>query len=89
MARRRRKSRRRGLWLILAIVLVAAGFLTRRIVAPRVMHYLAYRPPEHRSSYEQPAFPAQARPAPLPTEHLTESDRRGLHEVIKGKAGNR
>jgi hypothetical protein len=88
MARRRRKARRRGRWLILAVALVAAGFLTRRIVAPRMIRYLTHRPLQHRSSYEQPDPAAQADPA-IPSEHLTESDRRALTETIKRKSGER
>ena len=47
MAKRKRKRRARSTLLILAIVLLIAGFIIRRTLVPQVLHYLAYRPGEN------------------------------------------
>jgi hypothetical protein len=45
--RRRRRSRskrkRPSLILIVALAVLAAGFITRRVLAPRAMHFLTHR----------------------------------------------
>jgi hypothetical protein len=82
MAKRRRKKRRRGEWLmIVAIALLIAGFLARRVMMPSAARYLAHY--------------AQDNPAAAPSsevsndngsgEHLSDSDRRALDEVIRRK----
>jgi len=69
VARRRRKRRSAKLILWAIVIFVAAGFLARRILAPRAIYYLTHRPPQHSSdlSVGQAAPPideSQARPAP-------------------------
>ncbi len=44
--RRRRKRRRPSLVLLVLLGLLIAGFLARRVMMPRAMHYLSYRPSE-------------------------------------------
>jgi hypothetical protein len=51
------------------------GFLTKRIMIPSAVHYIAYRAPD------QP----QANP-PAASEQLTPADQRQLDEIIKRKA---
>ncbi len=123
MARRKRKSRARRapLWMLLALALLIAGFLTRRMLVPRALHYLGYRPPGEASgaasSLPAPAaessialkpadapVPAVSRPgaaagnaarvedaparqpAARTSERITESDRRALEAVLRGKS---
>lgn len=99
--RRRRRSRakrkRPSLILIAALLVLAAGFITRRMLAPRAMHFLTHRsatlPPEpaiagHPESGQsaQPLQPAQ----PLNDgtgERLTDSDRRALDQVVRQRSG--
>ena len=47
MARRKRKRNRKvvRVWVVVAIALLIAGFLARRMMMPRAMHYLTYRSP--------------------------------------------
>jgi hypothetical protein len=93
MAKRRRRKRGKGAsWLmIVAIALLIAGFMARRLMMPPAARYLA-----HRAEDEAPAPPhsegPQAENAPPPHsadngsgEHLNDSDRRALDEVIRRK----
>lgn len=93
MAKRRRrrsraKRRRPSLILILALLVLAAGFITRRVLAPRAMHFLT-----HRSATSAPAPAMAAAPRPdKPAvdgsgEHLTDSDRRALDQVVRQRSG--
>jgi len=61
-----------GLWLLAMLIL---GFLTKRIMIPSAVHYIAYRAPDQ----------AQANP-PASSEQLTPADQRQLDEIIKRKA---
>jgi hypothetical protein len=91
MARRRRKQRARGFFIIVVIVLIVAGFLTRRLMMPRATHYMTYRTPDSsepaNSGNRSAADNARASRPAAPAEHLTDSDRRALDEVIKRKTG--
>lgn len=93
MAKRRRRKRSKGVsWLmIVAIALLIAGFMARRLMMPPVARYLA-----HRAEDEAPAPPQSgasgADNAPVAQsndngsgEHLNDSDRRALDEVIRRK----
>src|SRR6266403_499101 len=44
----KKKPRRRspGILLLVALVVLILGFLTRRIMLPSAVHYLAHRPPD-------------------------------------------
>jgi hypothetical protein len=97
MAKRRRRRRLRSkrkrpsLILIVALLVLAAGFLTRRVLAPRAMHFLTHRsaapPPEpSMAGVPRPVQPAQ--PASDGTgENLTNSDRRALGQVVRERSG--
>ncbi len=94
MAKRRRRRRSRvkrkrpSLILIAALLVLAAGFLTRRVLAPRAMYFLT-----HRSAALPPApsMAGEPRPAQPVTdgtgENLTNSDRRALDQVVRERSG--
>jgi hypothetical protein len=104
MARRRRrrsrsKRKRPSLILIVALVVLAAGFITRRVLAPRAMHFLTHRsatfPPPTATVVEEHSnqdHSNQLTP-PGPTaidgvgERLTNSDRRALDQVVRQRSG--
>lgn len=107
VAKRKRKQRGRRTLLIIAIVVLIAGFIIRRTLVPQVLHYLAYRPGENPntpagtaspseqvSSQPAPAAPSAAavatpaarRTTPAPSEHLTESDRQQLEDILKRRS---
>jgi hypothetical protein len=78
MAKKRKKRRGRGpgFLLLVAIIVLIAGFVVRRTLMPKAIHYLAYRPPVH---------PVIA-PAAMPSEDLSASDRQQLDDTLKSKA---
>jgi len=83
--RRRRGNRKRpSLILIVALIVLASGFLTRRILAPRAMHFLTHRsgpPPQH-------TVVGQPQPAAVGAdENLTGSDRHALDQVVRQRSG--
>lgn len=83
--RRRSKKRRRrrpGLILIAMMALLAAGFVTRRVLVPRAMHFLTHR---SAASAKRSAF-AHGQPANAPGEMLTNSERRALDRVVRERS---
>jgi hypothetical protein len=94
MAKRRRRRRSRGkrkrpsLILIVALLVLAAGFLTRRMLAPRAMYFLTHR---SATTTPEPSMAGEFRPARSPTdgtgENLTDSDRRTLDQVVRERSG--
>lgn len=87
--RRRRRSRgkrkRLSLILIVALLVLAAGFITRRVLAPRAMHFLTHRSPAPPSQPSMAGEPQQA--ASGTGENLTDSDRRALDQVVRQRSG--
>jgi hypothetical protein len=92
MAKRRRRRRSRSkrirpsLILIVALAVLIAGFLTRRVLAPRAMYFLT-----HRSATPPPSIVGEP-PSTLPPgdgtgENLTDSDRRVLDQVVRERSG--
>lgn len=87
MAKRRRRRGKRhkrpSLILIAVLVLLAAGFVTRRVLAPRAMHFLTHRD-------APPAPPAAAGRQhllpPAPSEALTDSERRALDQIVRERS---
>jgi uncharacterized membrane protein len=78
--RRRRKRVKPRVLLVVGLALLIAGFLFRRMMVPRAMHYLIHRPSDHAGSEVTPA------PASGAGEHLTPEDRRNLDQLLKEKA---
>ncbi|MFZ0660425.1 MAG: hypothetical protein WAM05_17030 [Candidatus Binataceae bacterium] len=76
MAKKRKKRRGPKILLLIAIAVLIAGFVVRRTLMPKAIHYLAYRPPDN---------PAIA-PAAMPSEDLSASDRKQLDDTLKNKA---
>jgi hypothetical protein len=60
-----------GLALLAALIL---GFLTKRVMIPSAVHYIAYRPPDHPNADN------------TTSEQLTPSDRSKLDTIIKEKS---
>jgi hypothetical protein len=97
MAKRRRRRRSRvkrkrpSLILIVALLVLAAGFLTRRVLAPRAMHFLTHRsatlPPESSMAGEPPPVEPAQPVADGSGENLTNSDRRVLDQVVRERCG--
>ncbi len=92
MAKRRRRTRGKRAWLLMAaIALLIAGFMARRLMMPGAARYLTHRaeeyPPSAPQSGESEADRAPAAPANDhgSGEHLSDSDRRALDEVIRRK----
>jgi hypothetical protein len=93
MAKRRRRSRvkrkRPSLILIVALLVLAAGFITRRVLAPRAMHFLTHRsatlPPKTAIAGDRdPVRPSNDDGT---SERLTDSDRRALDQLVRQRSG--
>jgi hypothetical protein len=82
-----------GFVMIVVIALLIAGFLARRLMMPGATHYLTHRAPEYpaqapETRRSQPDYTNASKPNDQhPSEHLTDSDRRALDEVIRRKSG--
>ena len=88
----KKKPRRRspGILFLVALMVLILGFLTRRIMLPSAVHYLAHRPPDEprrSGEVEVPATNDDASNAGANRdENLSTGDRRQLNEIIKQKA---
>ncbi len=85
--RRQRRSKRRkrpNLFLIAVLALLAAGFLTRRMLAPRALHFLTHRSASPSSEHKLLGQGPPARQAP--GEALTESERRTLDQIVRERS---
>jgi hypothetical protein len=93
MAKRRRRKRSKAGWLmIVAIAVVIAGFMARRLLMLGAARYLSHRAPDY------PAAGPQSDGTDNPPgahssdngsgEHLSDRDRRALDEVIRRKTGS-
>jgi len=91
MAKRRKRKRARVSWLMLvALALLVAGFLARRMMMPRAVRYLAHYSHEDPAAAPQDDSNREAAQAAHSGdqgsgEHLSDSDRRALDEVIRRK----
>jgi len=71
--------------VILLLLVVVAGFVTRRMLAPRAMHFLT-----HRSAATAPALggeSSRSNPAYGTDGNLTDSDRHALDRIVREKSG--
>ena len=85
MAKRRRRKRGKVRWLMLvAIALLIAGFMARRLMMPGAARELTHHSPDYSEPSPQNGDAPIARDNP-PREHLSDSDRRALDEVIRRK----
>ena len=73
--------RRLGIFGLVALAVMILGFLTKRIMIPSAVHYIAYRPPDQPQGVGDPNPAANSDT----TEDLTPSDRRHLDAIIKHK----
>jgi len=76
------------LLLLAVIVVIVAGFLTRRILVPRAHYLLTHRaPPRAAERHDDPqgANAQQPQPPDTPREELSDSDRRHLNDLINRK----
>ena len=90
--RRRRRSRnkrkRPSLILIVALAVLAAGFITRRVLAPRAMHFLTHRSAAPLSEPATAGAPMAGHSAEDGAgETLTNSDRRALDQLVRQRSG--
>jgi hypothetical protein len=76
--------------MIVAIALMIAGFMARRLMMPPAVRYL--EPRAENPAAPPPSNGANSEPAPVAHsdhngsgEHLSDSDRRALDEVIRRK----
>ena len=69
--------------MIVAIAVLIAGFLARRMMMPGAAHYLAHQSRESDSTDTSTARSNDNGSG----EHLSDSDRRALDEVIRRKTG--
>jgi len=66
VAKRKRKRRSGRRLILIAIVLLIAGFIVRRTMLPQFLHYLAYRPPENPSpAVREEPIPEEPRSRPV------------------------
>jgi hypothetical protein len=75
-----------GLALLAALIL---GFLTKRVMIPSAVHYIAYRPPDQPPAMREASPPAASEgdnDARDSSENLTPRDRRELDAIIKRKS---
>jgi hypothetical protein len=91
--RRRRRSRakrkRPSLILIVALLVLAAGFITRRVLAPRAMHFLTHRSATTLPGSAMGTEPRTGQPfnGDGTSERLTDSDRHALDQLVRQKSG--
>jgi hypothetical protein len=80
-AKKKPKRRPLGFFFLVALMTLIMGFLTRRMMLPSAVHYLAHRPAdESRRSSDLESRPTNE------DENLSTGDRRQLNEIIKQKA---
>ncbi len=98
MAKKRRRrggGKRRGaprLLLLVLLGLVIAGFLTRRMLMPRALHFLTHRPAPTAvapatgaSDIGAQGVAPRNQPGDPSDEKLTDSDRRQFNDLINNK----
>ena len=88
-AKKKPGRRSPGILLLVALMVLILGFLTRRIMLPSAVHYLAHRPPDEprrSGEVESPLTNDDASNAGANRdENLSTGDRRQLNEIIKQK----
>jgi hypothetical protein len=89
-AKKKPIRRQPGILLLIALAVVILGFLTRRMMLPSAVHYLAHRPPDEPRRSGEVQSPATSDDATNAganrDESLSNGDRRQLNEIIRRKA---
>ncbi len=88
VARRRRRKKRPvkpRVVLAIGLALLIAGFLFRRMMVPRAMHYLTHRPPDRSRTDIAPAPGAVASSSDTSGigENLSPGDREALGRILR------
>jgi len=84
--------------MILAIAVVIAGFMARRLLMPGAARYLSHRTPDYPAAAPQSDGQSNGTDSDNPSaahtsdngsgEHLSDRDRHELDEVIRRKTGS-
>jgi uncharacterized membrane protein len=70
--------------LAIGLALLIAGFLFRRMMVPRAMHYLTHRGPDRSSDYAPAPTAAASSSQPAGSgENLSPDDRRVLDQILR------
>jgi hypothetical protein len=87
MAKRSRRKRGRFSWLLfVAVALLIAGFMARRLMMPGAARQLTHSAPDYSAASPQnDDAPGAHDNDRAPREHLSDTDRRALDEVIRRK----
>jgi len=89
-AKKKPTRRRPGILILVALMVLILGFLTRRIMLPSAVHYLAHRPPDESRRTREVDSPMTSddgsNAGASRDENLSTGDRRHLNEIIKQKA---
>lgn len=94
-ARKKRRMRRLGIFGLAVLAASILGFLTKRVMIPSAVHYIAYRAPDQPPAASQPQNDADDSAASTAksnagaragAEQLTPGDRRELDAIIKRKS---
>ena len=82
-AKKKTMRRRLGVFGLAVLAAMILGFLTKRIMIPSAVHYIAYRPP---AQPPNPPAAANGQGDTGSSEDLTPGDRSELDAIIKRKA---
>jgi hypothetical protein len=78
---KRPRSQRLGTVALVFLAMLILGFITRRVMLPSAVHYLAHRPPDNALTTGDGAN----HDGGSDSEHLTTGDRDQLDAIIKQK----
>ena len=89
-AKKKPNRRQPGILILVALMVLILGFLTRRIMLPSAVHYLAHRSADETRRAREVESPVTSDDASNAgakrDENLSTGDRRQLNEIIKQKA---
>lgn len=84
----RARSRRLGTVALVFLAMLILGFLTRRVMLPSAVHYLAHRPADNPATTADGGTESNSsanHDGGSESEHLTNGDRDELNAIIKQK----
>ena len=85
---RRARSRRLGTVALIFLAMLVLGFITRRVMLPSAVHYLAHRPADNPAANTDGGTVSNSganQDGGADSEHLTTGDRHELDAIIKHK----